>query len=184
MEQLNPHSRRDVFGSKINRDHSPLLVYGIPWLTILIGSLAPMLPVIAPAPILPPLGYLMLLAWRMLRPGLLPLWSGFPLGLFDDIFSGQPLGSAILLFSVTLIALDLLEFRFPWRGFVQNWLIATLFILAYLPIAALVSGGAIGLGQLPLLLPQLLLSLAVFPIVMGVVALFDRARLLRLRKIG
>ena len=54
--------------------------------------------------------------WRMLRPGLLPLWAGLPMGLFDDMYSGQPLGSGILLFSLTLIALDLIELRFPWSG--------------------------------------------------------------------
>ena len=184
MEQLNPRARRDAFGRKINRDHSPVLVYGLPWATIICGSLAPLLPVIAPAPVLPPLALLLLLAWRLLRPGLLPLWAGAPLGLVDDLFSGQPLGSAILLFSLTLIALDLAELRFPWRNFWQNWLLAAGFISAYLVLAMLVSGASISLRQLGLLVPQLLLSLVSFPIVMAMIAALDRVRLLRVRRIG
>lgn len=184
MERLNPRSRRDAFGSKINRDHWPVLVLGVPWLSILLFSLTPMLPIIAPAPILPPMGYLLMLSWRMLRPGLLPMWAGFPLGLFDDVFSGQPIGSGILLFSLTLIALDLLELRFPWRGFWQNWLLAALFLFAYLMLAALVSGARIEPSHLTLLAPQLALSIAAVPLVMAMVGLLDRLRLLRVRRTG
>ena len=181
MEQLNPHSRRDAFGSKINRDHWPVLMHGVPWLSIMLFSLAPMLPIIAPAPVLPPLGYLFMLSWRLLRPGLLPLWAGFPLGLFDDMFSGQPLGCGILLFSLTLIALDLLELRFPWRGFFQNWAILALLLATYLIVAAIVSGASIELSRLTLLAPQILLSIVAVPIVMSIVGLLDRFRLLRVR---
>lgn len=184
MEQLNPAARSDQYGKKINRDHSPALVHGIPWLTILLGSLAPMLPIIAAAPMLPPIGLLFMVAWRLLRPGLIPLWAGFPLGLFDDLFSGQPLGSGILLFSATLIALDLLEMRFPWRNFLQNWLTAALVFAVFLTIGALVSGASPSLLQFVVILPQLLLSILLFPIVASIVALLDRIRLLRVRRIG
>ena len=102
IDQINPRARRDEFGSKINRDHSRLLAYGVPWLSILLFSLTPMLPVIAPAPVMPPLGYMMMLAWRLMRPGLLPLWAGLPLGAFDDLFTGQPIGSGVLQFSHAL----------------------------------------------------------------------------------
>jgi len=182
MEQLNPHSRSDVFGSKINRDHLPLLVHGIPWLSILLGSLTPMLPIISAVPILPPMGYLMLLAWRMYRPGLLPMWAGLPLGMFDDMLSGQPLGSGIVLYSITLIALDLLELNFPWRGFWQNWIIADLFLAGYLLFAAVVSGADVSLDHLPMLAPQFLFGLAMFPPLMALVGALDRLRLLRVKR--
>ncbi|WP_240624766.1 rod shape-determining protein MreD [Aurantiacibacter odishensis] len=150
----------------------------------MLGSLTPLLPVIAPAPILPPLGYLLLLAWRMLRPGLLPMWAGLPLGLFNDLYSGQPVGSGILLFSVTMIALELLEIRFPWRSFWQDWLVAALFVPVFLLFSALFSGASIGFRQLALLMPQLLLSVIAFPIVAKMVSLLDRVRLTRVRRIG
>jgi hypothetical protein len=43
---------------------------------------------------------------------LLPVWAGTLLGLFDDMVSGQPMGSAITLWSITMLALDVIEARF------------------------------------------------------------------------
>ena len=184
METLHPKARRDPFGSKINRTHQPLLAYGLPWLSILLGSLTPWLPIIAPAPLLPPFGFMMLLAWRLLRPGLLPLWAGLPLGLFDDLYSGQPLGSGVLLFSLTLIAIELVEIRFPWRNFWLDWLTASAMLVVYLAAAAVLSGSELTFVQLRVILPQLLLSIVLFPLVARLVAQLDRLRLMRVRRIG
>ncbi len=184
MERLNPQSRRDQFGSRINRAHSPLLAYGVPWFTILLGSSTPWLPVIASVPIVPPLGFLMLIAWRLLRPGLLPLWAGLPLGAFDDLYSGQPMGSAILLFSLALFAIEMIEMRFPWRSFWLDWLTATALIIVYIGLAALFSGTALTSVQLSAIAPQLVLSIMLFPLLARLVALFDRLRLMRVRRLG
>ena len=184
MERLNPQSRRDPFGSRINRTQLPLLAYGLPWLTIMLGSLTPWLPVIAPAPVLPPFGYMLLLAWRLLRPGLLPLWAGLPLGLFDDLYSGQPLGSGVLLFSLTLLAIELIELRFPWRTFLLDWLTESAMLAAYIAFAGLFSGAALTLVQLTVIVPQLLLSIVLFPIIARMVSFLDRLRLMRVRRIS
>lgn len=184
MERLSDTARRDAYGSKINRHHSPVLAYGMPWVTIILGSLTPLLPVIAPAPVLPPFGYMLLLGWRLGRPGLLPMWAGLPLGLIDDLYSGQPLGSGILLFSLTMIALELLDMRVPWRNFWQDWLTAGLLLLIYLAVSALISGAQIHVGQLYLLLPQALLSLILFPVIARFVGMLDRIRLTRIKRIG
>lgn len=184
MERLNPQARRDQFGSKINRDYSPLLAYGIPWLTILLASLTPMLPVIPPAPSLPPFAFVFLLAWRLARPGLFPLWAGLPLGLFDDLYSGQMLGSGILLFSVTMIAIELIEFRFPWRGFWQDWAVASIFITLFIGLGALFSGASLALSQFSLLLPQLAFSILLYPVIARIVSVLDMLRLTRIKRIG
>jgi rod shape-determining protein MreD len=184
MERLDPQSRRDPFGSRINREQWSVLAYGLPWFSIMLGSLTPWLPVIASAPVLPPLGYMMLLAWRLLRPGLMPLWAGLPLGLFDDLYSGQPLGSGILLFSLTLLAIELIELRFPWRTFALDWLTASAMLIVYIALAALFSGTAITLVQLTVMVPQLLLSLVLFPIIARMVSVLDRLRLMRVRRIS
>ena len=184
IEQINPRARRDAFGSKINRDHSPLLAFGLPWASILLASLTPLLPVIAPAAILPPFAYLLLLAWRLMRPGLLPLWAGLPLGAFDDLYSGQPFGSAILLFSLTLIGLELLDVRFPWRSFGQDWSIAIGLIATYLVLALVLSGARPDEAGLVALVPQFLLSIVAFPAIARIVSLLDRLRLLRIRRLG
>jgi rod shape-determining protein MreD len=184
IDPINPRARRDAFGSKINRDHAPLLAYGVPWASILLASLTPLLPIIAPAPILPPLAFMLLLAWRLMRPGLLPLWAGLPLGAFDDLFSGQPFGSGILLFSLTLIGIEALDARFPWRSFWQDWIIAIAVIAAYLMVAALVSGAHPDRVLLLALGPQFGLSILMFPIIARIVSMLDRLRLLRVRRLA
>jgi rod shape-determining protein MreD len=184
IDPINPRARRDAFGSKINRDHLPVMAFGVPWASILLASMTPLLPIIAPAPIVPPLAFMVLLAWRMMRPGLLPLWAGLPLGAFDDLFSGQPFGSGILLFSLALIGIEVLDVRFPWRGFLLDWLLASAILALYLAAAALGSGGHIAPAQLVVIVPQLLLSIVLYPMVARLVALLDRARLTRVRRLG
>jgi rod shape-determining protein MreD len=133
--------------------------------------------------VLPPLAFMLLVAWCLLRPQVLPLWAGFPLGLFDDLYSGQPFGSGIMLFSLTMIALDVVDARFPWRNFLQNWGAASVLIVVYLIIAGLVSGAELTFVQLRVLMPQILLSIVLFPLIVSLVALFDRLRLLRIRRL-
>jgi rod shape-determining protein MreD len=184
METLNPRSRRDSFGTRINRAQSPILGHGLPWLTVVLGSLTPWLPIIAAAPVVPPMGFITLLAWRLLRPGLFPLWAGVPLGLVDDLFSGQPVGSGILLFSITLLAIEVVEFRLPWRGFLLDWALASAILGVYLSFAALFSGADITPVQLTVIVPQLIISIVVYPLVARMIAVLDRLRLMRVRRIS
>ncbi len=179
--ELSSRARRDHYGSKINRTHSPIRAYLVPWASIMLGSIIPLFAIASAVPMVPPLGFLMLLSWRLVRPGLLPVWAGFPLGLFDDMFSGQPFGSAILLWSLTMIALEIIETRFPWRGFFQDWAVSGLIALSYLVAAALVSGGQVGTTMLLVLVPQALLTLALIPVLSRFVAGLDRFRLARVR---
>ena len=184
METLHPNARRDPYGGKINRSHMPLLAFGVPWISIMVGSLTPWLPVIASAPVLPPFGFLMMLAWRLLRPGLLPLWAGLPLGFFDDLYSGQPIGSGILLFSTTLIVIELVEARFPWRNFWLDWLMAAAIVTTYIVIAAMFSGGVDNFVQLAVIVPMLVISIVLYPIVARLVAMLDRLRLMCVRRVS
>lgn len=175
------HKRRGI--GRIGFAPSPLLVYGMPWLSIMLASLTPMLPIITSAPLVPPLALMLLIAWYQLRPGLLPIWAGLPLGLWDDLFSGQPFGSSILLFSLTMIGLEIVERQLPWRGFLQEWLFASLIVVIYLALGALFANRG-DIGALTILGPQILLSLLAFPVVNRIVGIFDRLRLLRLNRIG
>lgn len=174
--------RRDEFGSRIDRHHSALLAYGVPFASILAGSLLPFLVIASAVPLVPPIGFMMLVGWRLVRPGIMPVWAGFALGLWDDLFSGFPFGSATLLWSMAMLAIEALEARFPWHGFIQDWITAGLILSAYLLIATLLSGGRSSLPMLLAIVPQLLLSLMLFPIVSRMVARLDRLRLTRFRK--
>ncbi|GAA0742076.1 rod shape-determining protein MreD [Sphingomonas sp. ABOLD] len=93
-------------------------------LSIALASLVTIVPVIATVPFLPPFGLLMLLGWRLLRPDALRVWAAAPLGLFDDLLSGQPFGSAMFLWMACMLIIDVLETRIVWRNFWQDWLIA------------------------------------------------------------
>lgn len=166
---------------RINRAPSPALAISLPWVLVMLGSLGPVLPLIASLPISPPLGFLFLVAWLQMRPGLFPVWAGLPLGLFDDLFSGQPFGSAVLLWSLVTILLDYVEVRFPWRGFALNWLLAAAITVAYLVLAALLASGTAGVL---LLGPQLLLSVLVYPLLGRIVGGIDRLRLWPFRTVG
>lgn len=181
MERYAPRARSDAYGRRINREHSPLIAVALPWLTILLGSLLPVFFIATALPLMPPTGYVMLVAWRLVRPGLLPVWAGFPLGLFDDLFSGQPLGSGMLLWSLTMIAIEILDRRIPWRSFLQDWIAAALALLGYLLAAFLLSGGEPGMPAFVALGPQALLSVLLFPAAARLASAMDRVRLTRWR---
>nr|WP_206069567.1 rod shape-determining protein MreD [Novosphingobium olei] len=160
-----------------------LLAVGLPWLAIMLAAMASFSPIIASAPVLPPLSFMMLLGWRMLRPTLLPVWAGLPLGAWDDLFSGQPFGSGIVLFSGAMLAMEAIDARFLWRGFAQDWLAGAALLAAYLLLSAGFAGLAAGY-PLPMTIgPQLLLAVVLFPPVTRIVAVIDRLRLLPLKRI-
>lgn len=176
-----PQQLRDITRKQINRAPSPLLAVGFPWIVVMLGSLSPTWPIIASAPVVPPLGFMLLLAWRQLHPGAFPVWAGLPLGLFDDLFSGQPLGSAVLLWSLAMIVLEAVEARIPWRGFLQEWVAAAGLIALYLLFALVLAGLASRPIPLAVLAPQLILSVLAYPLAARLVAAADRLRLLPIR---
>lgn len=168
---------------RINRAPSPILARGIPWASVMVLSLAPFLPLVASAPVMPPLAFMALVAWRLLRPGLFPVWVGAPLGAFDDLYSGQPFGSAILLWSAAMLVLEVIDVRLRWRGFLQDWAVASGLIAGYLVLATWIANATGGSAPLRVILPQLLLSLIVHPVVTRLVAGLDRLRLIPVRQV-
>ena len=183
MERIEPRARSDAYGSRINRSHSPLLANIIPWASILVASILPIFAIAAALPMVPPLGFVVLLAWRLVRPGLLPVWAGFPLGLFDDLFSGQPFGFGIMTWSMTLLIIEAIEMRWPWRAFWQDWFTAGILSLLYLLAGWLLSGASPTLPSLVALVPQIVLTILVFPVIARFVARLDELRLRRWRRV-
>jgi len=147
----------------------------IPWASVMAGSLMTIVPVVASLPLMPPMGLIMLLAWRLLARFSLRPWAGAPLGLFDDIVSGQPIGASMLLWSLVMIGIDLIEQRLIFRDFWQDWLIAgaaLAFCLAVgrliaLPLRAQVDG---------MVMAQILMATMLFPVAARIVAWIDRKR--------
>jgi rod shape-determining protein MreD len=83
-----------------------------------------------------------------------------------------------------MIAVEVIETRFPWRSFAQDWFTAGLILPVYLLAAMLFSGGEPSLPMLIALVPQIVLSILLFPLVALFVAFLDRKRLTRWRKLG
>ncbi len=152
----------------------------VPVASVLLASmLGPLAPFIATMQLLPPVGLMLLLGWRLLRPEIWPVWAALPLGLFDDLFSGQPLGSAMTLWTVTLLALDVADTRLIWRDHVQDW------GLAAMAIAGVISGSWMfaeltgGASPFRLILPQIAVTIFLFPQVSRLCARLDRWRFAR-----
>lgn len=164
--------------TRLGRNPSRFRLRGTPVIIVLLCSMLTALPVIAQSPVMPPLGLLALLSWRLLRPDLWQAWIALPLGLFDDVMSGQPLGSAMFLWTVTLIAIDASEPRLLWRDYWQDWLIATLAIIFCLTggflFARLTGGG----GTILLIIPQIIWSALLYPFVARQCAWLDRWRVM------
>jgi len=166
---------------RINRAPSPVIARTVPWAAIMIASILPGWLLIASAPVLPPLGFLFFVSWRQLRPGLLPIWSGLPLGLLDDLFSGQPFGSAVRLWSLAAIALDIVEARLPWRNFLTEWLVAIALIVTYIVLSLVLADIAGADAPIKVIVPQIVISILAYPLVGRVIAVLDRLRLTAFR---
>src|SRR5690606_37992492 len=151
--------------SRINRAPSPLVAQSLPWLMIALASMVPGWIMIASAPVLPPLGFLTFVCWRQLRPTVFPIWAGLPLGLFDVLFSGQPFGSAVLLWSLAAIVLEIIEMRLPWRNFLTEWLVATGLVLTYIVFSLALANFAGAAAPIRVIVPQIVISVLSYPLV-------------------
>lgn len=151
----------------------------VPTLSTLCASLLALLPIVMTAPVIPDFAFLVLLAWRLLRPEIWPAQAALPLGLFNDLVAGHPLGQSMALWTILFLACDYLDSRLGFRDYWMDWLLAALAIGLYIVagwyIAALM-GSAI---ELSVLWPQIALSMLVYPIVARLVLGLDRWRLAR-----
>lgn len=147
----------------------------IPWVSVMAGSLVTIVPVVATVPILPPFGLLMLLTWRLLARFSLRRWAAAPLGLFDDLASGQPLGSAVLLWSLCFLLIDLVEARLVFRDFWQDWLLASGAIALCLVGGRFIAVPFAASVDAPIL-AQIATTILLFPVTARLVAWIDRKR--------
>jgi rod shape-determining protein MreD len=119
----------------------------------------------------------MFLSWRLMRPGLLPVWSGVPFGLMDDVFSGQPFGSAGLLWSLAILVIEIIDARAIWRDHLQDWFIAAILIAAVLLGGLWIAGMAHAAPDPAILIPQIILSILLYPLAVRICARLDSWRL-------
>jgi rod shape-determining protein MreD len=165
------------YESRFDREQSLLKMLAIPIASVAIASMITALPIFTEEPLLPPLGLLMFLSWRLMRPGLLPVWSGVPFGLMDDVFSGQPFGSAGLLWSLAILVIEIIDARAIWRDHLQDWVIAAILIAAVLLGGLWIAGMAHAAPEPAVLIPQIILSILLYPLAVRICARLDSWRL-------
>ena len=168
-------------GQRIGEPASRWRMQIVPIATVMIASALPlMLPLVASSPVLPPLGLLFFLSWQLLRTEMWPVWIGLPLGLWDDLFSGAPIGTAIALWTAASIAIAYLSQRIYWRGFLHDWAIGALLVAAVQALAVLITFPHAPAGHmLGLVLPQIIMSALLMPLFLRLTGKFDNFRLKR-----
>jgi rod shape-determining protein MreD len=159
---------RSALGRTNALDRRPKrLARAIPALSVAAASLLPLAPVVAEVGWMPDTGLLLLLAWRLLRGDVIPAWWAAPLGLWNDLVLGLPIG----------LSLDLLDRRTMWRDYWLEWLLAAgLIILAEMVRWQVDSamGASYPLGTI---LPASAIAILSFPLAAWAASRIDRWRL-------
>ena len=151
----------------------------VPVGSTLAASLLALLPIVASRPLAPEAALLVVIAWRLLRPEIWPAWMALPLGLFNDLVAGHPLGQSMALWTMIFLACDYIDSRLGFRDYWMDWLIAAAAILFHTAAAwyiALLMGAAMDFS---VLLPQLGVTILVYPLAARIVLALDRWRLSR-----
>lgn len=151
----------------------------VPILSTLAASLLDLLPVVMTSPIVPDFAFLVLLAWRLLRPEMWQPHVALPLGLFNDLVAGHPIGQSMALWTLAFLLLDLADRRVGWRDYWIDWLFAALAIAFYSAGCWYVARLMGSVTPYAVLLPQLALSIFFYPLVARLVVALDRWRLSR-----
>jgi rod shape-determining protein MreD len=151
----------------------------VPIVSTVAACLFNVLPIVVSSPLIPDFAFLVLIAWRLLRPEIWTVTTALPLGLFNDLIAGHPLGQSVILFTVAFLAFDLADSRALFRDYWMDWFFAALAIFFYIA-----GGWIIGLMmdahmRFAVLFPQLALSILAYPVVARIVLALDRWRLTR-----
>lgn len=151
----------------------------VPIVSTILGSLLALLPIIVSSPIIPDFAFLMLIAWRLLRPEMWGPVVALPLGLFNDLVAGHPIGQSMALWTMFFIIFDIIDSRVLFRDYWMDWLIAAVAITTYI-FAGWYIGTLMGSQTgFSVMFPQLGASILAFPVVARFVLLLDRWRLAR-----
>ena len=151
----------------------------VPLASTIAAILLSLWPLVAAAPLVPDLGFMALVTWRLLRPEIWSAQVALGLGLFNDLVTGNPLGQSMLLWTAAFLAFDLLDSRLGFRDYLMDWAIA----------AAAIAAACAGAWYIALLLgsdirflvvaPQIAVSILAYPVVTRIVLALDRWRLYR-----
>ena len=151
----------------------------VPIVSTLGACLLDILPIVANRPLVPDFAFLVLIAWRLLRPEIWSAQIALALGLFNDVVAGHPIGQSMALWTTIFLLFDIADSRSGWRDYWMDWLFAGLAILLYAAgqwYVARMMGSHI---PFVLMVPQILLGLLAYPLVARFILSLDRWRLSR-----
>jgi rod shape-determining protein MreD len=163
---------RDVAMKNVRRRYVPVG-------STLVAALLVLLPIVADRPIVPDFAFIVLIAWRLLRPELWPATMALPLGFFNDLVAGHPLGQSMALWTAMFLLLEFIDSRAMYRDYWMDWMIAALLILLHSAGAWLIARWMGSRTDFGVLWPQIGLSVLAYPVVARLVVALDRWRLSR-----
>ena len=149
----------------------------LPAASVVVASLLAALPIVSTSGWYPDFGYVVLIAWRLLRADPWPAWWAAPLGLVNDLFTGYPIGFSIALWSATMLALDLIDRRTMWRDYWIEWMLAAVLITVDEWLQWRVARAVGAAPALTKMIPPIVISVCVFPLVAWIVSRIDAWRL-------
>ena len=148
-----------------------------PAASVVVASLLSALPIVSTSGWYPDLGFLLLIAWRLLRADPWPAWWAAPLGLVNDLFTGYPIGFSIALWSATMLALDLIDRRTMWRDYWIEWVLAAVLITVDEWLQWRVARAVDAAPAVTKIIPAIVISICLFPLVAWIVSRIDAWRL-------
>lgn len=151
----------------------------VPILSVIAAASLEILPIVVSTPIVPDLAFLVLIAWRLLRPELWQATVALPLGFYNDLLAGHPLGQSMALWTIAFLAFDLVDSRVLFRDYWMDWFIASLAIVGYVSSSWFISRLLGSQTELVVSMPQLVASILTYPVVARFVLALDRWRLAR-----
>ena len=149
----------------------------VPAASVIVAMLLSALPIVAQTGWFPDFGFLVLIAWRLLRSDVWPSWWAAPLGLLNDLLVGLPVGLSVSVWTASMLALDLLDRRTLWRDYWIEWALASLLVLFNEAAQWRVSAWMGAPVPFSFMFPPILISIAAFPLAAWVVGRLDRWRL-------
>ena len=167
---LAPSKRRIGQGPRVGAGY-------IPAASVIAASLLAALPIVSTSGWFPDFGYLVLLGWRLLRADPWPAWWAAPLGFANDLITGSPVGLSVVVWTATMLVIDLIDRRTLFRDYWIEWGLAA--ILLFLSEAAEWRVAAMQGAPLhfTFIVPPLLISIFGFPVAAWAVGRLDHWRL-------
>jgi rod shape-determining protein MreD len=151
----------------------------VPLISTVVAICLVLLPFVAAGPLIPDLGFLTLITWRLLRPEIWTANTALGLGLLNDLVAGNPLGQSMLLWTSAFLVFDLIDARLGFRDYWMDWLIAA-GAIAFQTVGAWYIALLMGSDVLvTVVVPQLIVGILIYPVVAQIVLALDRWRLAR-----